>query len=133
MFGIYKFGIRPRNNYTYKHETSWGFAGGSRSGNGTIICNGEWGNDKSSSYLYSSQENQIDMLCDFDNGVLSYSVVDDQKQERKYTFTKRFNTNINYTVYLHFSIAETEVQIAKIDVDMFGKNKNLVKWSKEKY
>ena len=73
------------------------------------------------------------MYVDFDNGILSYSIVDDKQQDRKYTFKKRFNTNINYTVNVGFVYSGTEVQIAKIDVDMFGKKKNLVKWSKEKY
>ena len=34
-------------------------------------------------YLYSLNENQIDMLCDFDNGILSYKIVDDKRNGRK--------------------------------------------------
>ena len=81
------------------------------------------------------------MLVDFDNGILSYSIVDDNVKNRKYTFTKKFNASIFsflsakicYTVHLNFNCTGTEVQIAKIGVDMFGKNKNLVQWPIKKY
>ena len=74
-------------------------------------------------------KNQIDMLVDFDNGILSYKIVDDKEKERNYTFKKTFNTNINYTVHLHFLHSQTRVQIAKIDIDMFGKNKTFVNYN----
>ena len=132
LFGIYKYGIVPKDMSTYYHETSWGIADDT---NGTIYCNGKYEYDKSNmSFLYSLNENQIDMLIDFDNGILSYSIVDDNVKNRKYTFKETFNTiNIAYTVHLNLYCAGTQVQIAKINVDMFGKNKKLVKWSIEKY
>ena len=135
LFGIYKFGTKPRNKDTNLHVTSWGFAGTT---NKTIYCNGNYEYDKSRIHLYSLNENQIDMFVDFDNGILSYATVvdddDDKEKERKYTFKERFNTSINYTVHLNFGTGgETEAQIAKIDVSMFGKNKNLVRWSKQNY
>ena len=139
FFGIYKYGIKPEDEDTYEHETSWGIAD---YGGGSIYCNGkvEW--DKSNmSFLYSLDENQIDMLIDFDNGILSYSIVDDNVENRKYTFKKKFNANIfsflskqvYYTVHLNFFNSQTQVQIAKIGVDMFGKNKKLVQWPISKY
>ena len=131
FFGIYKYGIVPKDVFTYKHETSWGIVDNE---NGQIRCNGECEYDKSNmSFLYSLNENQIDMLIDFDNGILSYSIVDDNVKNRKYTFSKKFNTNIAYAVHLSFGYAGTEVQIAKINIDMFGKNKTFVKWAIEQY
>ena len=84
------------------------------------------------SFLYGLDENQIDMLIDFDKGILSYSIVGDA-ENRKYTFKKKFDTNIGYTVQAHLLWPGTKVQIAKISVDLFGKNKKLVKWPIEKY
>ena len=71
-------------------------------------------------------ENQIDMFVDFDNGILSYSIVDDKANDRKYTCSNKFNVNIAYTVHIGFFWFETEVQIAKINANMFGKNKKLI-------
>ena len=62
------------------------------------------------------------MLVDFDNGILSYSIVDDKVKGRKYTFSKRFDTNI--AVHLNMESKGTQVQIAKINVNMFGKIPN---------
>ena len=42
-------------------------------------------------------------------------------------FNKKFDKNIFYTVNIGFYNGKTEVQIAKINVDMFGKNKSFVK------
>ena len=126
FFGIYKYGIEPKNVSTAWQETSWGIGGGH------IYCNGENKSDKSMSFLYSSNENQIDMLIDFDKGILSYSIVDDVKY-RKYTFKKKFDTSIAYSVHLNLYYARSEVQVAKIDVEVFGKNKTLVQWPVEKY
>ena len=93
FFGIYKYGMKPKSMYTYQHKTSWGIADG---GLGRIYCNGKQENDKSNmSFLYSYNENEIDMLIDFDNGILSYSIVDDNVKNRRYTFESKFNTNIN--------------------------------------
>ena len=36
-------------------------------------------------------------------------------------FKNVFNTNINDTVSVGFEFAGTEIQIANIDIDMFGK------------
>ena len=131
LFGIYKYGIVPKDTWTHVHETSWGIGD---DGNGRIQCNGQNEYDKSNmSFLYSLNENQIDMFVDFDKGILSYSIVDDDVKNRIYTFSKKFDTNIAYTVHLNFWFAGTEVQIAKINVDMFGKNKTLVQWPIEKY
>ena len=131
FFGIYKYGIVPKNAYIYRHETSWGIVDNTI---GLIVCNGKAKYDKSNmSFLYSLNENQIDMCVDFDKGILSYSIVDDKKNDRKYTFAQKFNTNIGYTVNIGFLCAGTEVQIGKINVDMFGKNKKLVQWPIEKY
>ena len=50
---------------TYNHATSWGID----DGDGLIKCNGKEECDKSNmSFLYSLNENQIDMLIDFNNG-----------------------------------------------------------------
>ena len=131
FFGIYKYGIVPEDVYTYRYETSWGITD---RGDGLIYCNGEDEYDKSNmSFLYSLNETQIDMLIDFDNGMLSYSIVDDNAKNRKYAFKKKFDTRIAYTVHLNFWCEGTEVQIAKINVDMCGKNKKLVQWPIEKY
>ena len=131
FFGIYKCGIVPKDMHTHLHKNSWGIGDG---GIGQIYCNGKRELDKSNvSFLYSLNENQIDMLVDFDKGTLSYSIVDDFVDNRKYTFDKKFDTNIVYTVHLNLICAGTEVQVAKIHVDMFGKNKKLVKWPIEKY
>ena len=131
FFGIYKYGIVPKDVGSYYHKTSWGI-GHNRSG--MIRCNGSGEYDKSNmSFLYSSKENEMDMLVDFDSGILSYSIVDDNVKDREYTFGKKFDTNIAYTVHLNFRDAGTQVQVAKINVDMFGKNKQLVKWPIEKY
>ena len=85
------------------------------------------------SFLYSLNENQIDMLIDLDKRLLSYSIVDDNVKNRKYTFQRKFNANVCYTVHLNFEWGGTEVQVAKIGVDMFGKNKKLVQWEIQKY
>ena len=131
LFGIYQCGIVPKNMRTAWHETSWGIADNTE---GLIYCNGEVEWDESNmSFLYSSDENEIDMLIDFDNGILSYSIVDDKVENRKYIFKKQFNTSISYTVNIGFYHSKTEVQIAKINVEMFGKNKKMVKWPIEKY
>ena len=115
---------------SYNHETSWGIGDG---GGGQIRCNGKREFDKSNmSFLYSLNENEIDMLIDFDSGILSYSIVDDNVKNRKYTFKKKFNTSIAYTVHLQLYYVGTQVQIAKIDVDMFGKNKKSIQWPVEK-
>ena len=126
FFGIYKYGMVPKDMRSYDHETSWGIGDNT---SGLIYCNGKCENDKSNmSFLYSFDENQIDMLVDFDAGILSYSIVDDKVKHRKYTFSKKFDTNIAYTVHLNFFWQGTEVQIAKTAVDMFGKNKKLVQY-----
>ena len=60
-------------------------------------------------FLYWLNENQIDMLINFDNGILSYSIVE-----------KKFDTSIHYTAHLNFMWSGTQVQIAKINVDVIG-------------
>ena len=131
LFGIYKYGIVPKDMDTYFHETSWGIADDTC---GVIYCDGKWEYDESNmKFLYCLNENQIDMFVDFDNGILSYSIVDDEQKGRKYTFGKRFNTNIAYTVNVGFLFGGTQLQIAKSSVHMFGKNKKLVQWPVEKY
>ena len=126
FFGIYKCGVMPKDVYTYGHETSWGIADG---GKGLIYCNGKYECDESNmSFLYSSSENQVDMFVDFDKGILSYSIVDDKEKENIYTVKKLFDTSIAHTVHLNFYWLGTQAQIAKINVDMFGKNKKLVHW-----
>ena len=133
FFGIYKYGIIPKNVHTYLHETSWGIVD---DGHGLIYCNGQCEHDESRmSFLYSLNENQIDMLIDFDTGILSYSIVDDDVKNRNYTYTfkKKFNANIAYTVHLNFLWSGTEVQLAKINVNMFGRNTKLVQWPISKY
>ena len=131
LFGIYKYGKVPKDVNTYFHETSWGIADDRK---GWICCNGKWEFDKSNmSFLYSINQNQIDMFVDFDKGMLLYSIVDDKVKGRKYTFEKKFDTNIAYTVHIGFGWSGTQVQIAKINVDMFGKNKQLVQWPIENY
>ena len=131
FFGLYKYGIVPKDEKTYRHETSWGIVD---YGNGQIHCNGKYEFDKSNmSFLYSLNENEIDMFVDLDKGILSYSIVDDNVKNRKYTFKKKFETSIAYAVHLNVYYEGTEVQIAKIDVNMFGKNKKLVQWPITKY
>ena len=130
FFGIYKYGIVPKDIRPCDHKTSWGIGDG---GYGIIICNGEYEYDENMLFLYCLNENQIDMFVDFDKGILSYSLVDDKIKGRKYTFKKKFDTNIAYTVNVGFLWGETEVQIAKINVKMFGKNKKLIKWPIKKY
>ena len=131
FFCIYKYGSEPKDMYPCSDETSWGVADNC---GGLIICKGKDEYDSSNmSFLYSSNENQIDMLVDFDKGTLSYSIVDDKVKDRKYTLSKRFDINLAYTVNIGFYCARTEVQIGKIDIGMFGKNKKLVKWQVEKY
>ena len=126
FFGICKYGIVPKDVHNCRHETSWGIA---NNGDGKICCHGKEECDKSNmSFLYSLNENQIDMLIDFDSGILSYSIVDDNVKNRKYTFEKKFNTNISYAVHLNFCGKGTQVQVAKIDGDVFGKNTRLVQW-----
>ena len=67
--------------FTAGDETSWGIAD---NGDGWIYCNGQRESDQSNmSFLYSYNENQIDMFVDFDKGILSYSIVDDEKNGRK--------------------------------------------------
>ena len=69
---------------THRCQTNWDIVDNTK---GLIIRNGKWEHDISNmSYLYSSNENQIDMLLDCDNGMLSYSIVDDNVSNRKYTF-----------------------------------------------
>ena len=130
FFGIYKYGVVPKDANTPWHETSWGIGD---DGNGRLYCNGKVEYDSNMSFLYSLNENQVDMLVDFDNGIVSYSIVDDKVKNKKYTLKKKFNTNIAYTVHLQLLWGGTQVQIAKINVDMFGKNKEFVKWPIEKY
>ena len=128
-FGIYQSDIVPKNVYTHGHGTSWGIAGNSCQ----IYSNGQCTNEKRVEHFYQYDENEMDMLVDFDNGILCYTIVDDAKQNRTYTFEKRFNTSISYGVHLNLCRVDTEVQVAKINVAMFGKNKNLVKWPIGKY
>ena len=130
LFGVYQCGVKPKHEHTYRYKTSWGIAD---HGYGRIVCNGKAEIDRSMQFLYSCDENEIDMHIDFDLGILSYAIVDDNIKNRKYTFKKAFDTSILYTVNIGFSRAETEVQIAKINVGMFGKNKKLVKWPINKY
>ena len=129
LFGIHQHGDGSIKS-VQTTKTSWGIV---NFGNGKIYCNGERGDDASSSFLYTSGDNQIDMLVDFDKGILSYCIIDDKETDRKYTFTKRFDTSIFYTISVGLYYRETQVQIAKINVDMFGKNKKLVKWPIRKY
>ena len=120
LFGIYKYGVVPKDMKSYNHETSWGIVDG---GYGAIYCNGKYEIDKfNMSFLYSLNENQIDMFVDFDKGMLSYAIVDDNFKNRNYTFEKKVDTNIAYTVNIGFGWSRAEVQIAKIKVAMFGKN-----------
>ena len=124
FFGIYQYGIVPKAVNTYAHEASWGIADNEW---GQIYCNGKQENDKSNMpFLYSLNENEIDMLIDFDKGILSYAIVDDNVKNRKYTLKKKFDASISYNVHLNFYWSGTQVQIAKVDVDMFGENKKLV-------
>ena len=126
FFGIYQMGIVPNNDITFRHEESCGLMS-----NGRIFCHGQTKNFKSCEFLYSYNENQIDMLVDFDNSFLSYKIVDDP-EERECKFKTSFypytSKGIYYTVHLNFywSSSATEAQIGKIDVNLFGKVQHLV-------
>ena len=131
MFGIYQYDVVPKDMKTHQHETSWDITNGY---SGVIYCNGNRQYDRENmTFLYLFNENQIDMLVDFDKGILSYSIVDDNVKNVKYTFDKKFDTNIFYTVHLNLWWGGTQVQVAKINVNRFGNDKNLVKWPIEKY
>ena len=138
-FGIYPHGVVPKS---YCDRYGWG-VGCSDAQNpnthmhvqaGTVHYNGRNDPDEHEAviFLYSLHENQIDMLIDFDKGTLSYSLVDD-KENRQYTLKEKFDTTISYSVYFTCKSGKTEAQIAKINTDMFGKNKRLVKWPIAKY
>ena len=118
FFGIYPFGVVPK-------DAMWGIV------QDRIICNGKDDFDEKPNmeYLFWGTS-KIDMLIDFDNGKISYVEVNDKKI---YTLPKKFDTNISYTVHLYLGELGTEVQIAKIHVNMFGKNGKLVKWPIENY
>ena len=77
----------------------------------------------------------IDMFVDFDQSVIIYKNVsnDDNNNnqinnENKEYKMNGFDRNIKYTIHFYWFEANTEIQCAKIDVNMFGKNAKLVKW-----
>ena len=72
------------------------------------------------SFLYSLNENQINMSIDFDNGTFSYSIVDDNVQNRKYTL----DTSIACRVHLNLFWWETEVKLLKLMLQCSVKLKN---------
>ena len=53
LFGIYKYGIVPKDKYTFNHKTNWGITDNHK---GQIIVDGTSEYDKSMQFLYSSKE-----------------------------------------------------------------------------
>ena len=127
FFGICKAYL-VGNEKNFENETSWGVS------RGKIWCEGKGTIDDKCDFIFSHDENEIDMLVDFTNANISYKIVDDKYNKEKEKAKARryvlapFDPSIYYTVHLNCYKAATEIQIAKIDVEMFGKNKKLVKW-----
>ena len=128
IFGICQHDNVLENSWKGKKDKSWGMLCNKT---GMIRCNGQGEQDASASFIFALCENQVDMYVDCDKGILTYAIVDDSVENRKYTFKTSFDTNIYYTVFVTLSYNGTEVQVGKITHNLFGKNKSLVRWPKK--
>ena len=77
-------------------------------------------------FIYEQTINQIDMLVDVEQGKLSYKVVDDDKK-REFVIDG-FDTNKKWIPMFDCPRKGSKLQVAKISVSMYGKNKNLIDW-----
>ena len=127
FFGIYPNGVVPSDGYSCEDKNAWGIAGYSRN---YTYRSGKLTEDSNIKFLYELETNLIDMFVDFDKEEIIYKIVSNDNCNGKEYKLNGFVSNISYSVHIHLFCAATEVQVAKIDISMFGKDRKLVKWSK---
>ena len=138
FYGLNEFGAKPDDKHSYQMKNAWGIAGFE---NYRTYQGGEQVNDQRISFLYDENINTIDMFVDFDESVIFYTLVSDEDDDddgddenRKIYKLEGFNKDsgdLSYCVHFNLYSPNTQVQVAKIDVRMFGKNSNLVQWPKQ--
>ena len=123
LFGIVQFGAKIS---TWFHPSACGV-----SCNGPLNDyrkNGQILHDNKLAFLYQNQIDQIDMLLDCKNGTLSYKLVDNHSEnEREFTIDG-LNTDIKWIPLFDCNYEGGKLQVAKIPVSMYGKNKEWVEW-----
>ena len=124
LLGIAAYGATIDVNLTYAHPTTCAVSG--NSSNIQYHEMGELQHSDNVKFIYEQKINQIDMLVDVGQGKVSYKVVDDN-QNREFVIDG-FDTSKKWIPMFDCCYKGGKLQVAKISVEMYGKNKNLIDW-----